>query len=353
MAVRTACDRYLMRNALIIVEQGMAVFPLRPGSKLPALGRGWQQRVTRDPDVVRRVWRSAPYNIGVATGEPSSILVVDLDAPPGIGLPHGRQVLAGIARAADAEIPRDTRTVLTPNGGQHLYFRLPDGIDLRNTAGLEPTSTRGEAADTWSARVRRSRAVATGWYARRLHTRYPTGSSNDFDPRHPSVDLSQLATRRYRMLGLLRRGDARRSRACCARRRRNAEQHLVPCRRPPRPIRCRGRVSEREVSSVLTAACSGHIEVGRFTATEVERAIASGLRRATAAPTTRSNLAQRTRADGLTPFGTGRLLSASPNLRPRRASGRSRTRRPRRAGNAPTRRRRPAPRGDGWPGSRC
>ena len=30
---------------------------------------------------------------------------------------------------------RNTRTVVTPSGGQHLYFRLPPEVDLRNTAG--------------------------------------------------------------------------------------------------------------------------------------------------------------------------------------------------------------------------
>jgi hypothetical protein len=62
-------------------------------------------------------------------------VVIDLDAAKAPGEPHGRQSLAALARNRGATIPRDTRTVVTPSGGQHLYFRLPPEADLRNTAG--------------------------------------------------------------------------------------------------------------------------------------------------------------------------------------------------------------------------
>jgi hypothetical protein len=69
------------------------VFPLRPGTKRPALHRfdrcprtgpcqhthqGWERRATTDPDRIRAAWAASDHNIGLATG-PSGLVVIDLD----------------------------------------------------------------------------------------------------------------------------------------------------------------------------------------------------------------------------------------------------------------------------------
>jgi Bifunctional DNA primase/polymerase, N-terminal len=43
--------------------------------------------------------------------------------------------LVTLAAQAGQPYPGDTLTVITPSGGRHLYFRMPPGIYLRNTAG--------------------------------------------------------------------------------------------------------------------------------------------------------------------------------------------------------------------------
>jgi hypothetical protein len=89
-------DRHrLLTAALAAAAQGFHVFPLRPGTKRPALHgekscprtgpcrdghRGWEQRATTDLGRIRQCWSAAPFNIGIATG-PSGLVVVDLDTP--------------------------------------------------------------------------------------------------------------------------------------------------------------------------------------------------------------------------------------------------------------------------------
>lgn len=136
MTVIAVADRdpALVREALRIADEGMAVFPLRPNSKVPALGAGWQRRATRDPGRIRSWWSSEAFNIGAVTG--GGVVVVDLDAPKAHGEQPGRDAFAELARGLGQEVPEDTRTVITPGGGVHLYFRIPVGVALRNSAGM-------------------------------------------------------------------------------------------------------------------------------------------------------------------------------------------------------------------------
>ncbi len=127
--------------ALVAAESGLYVFPCVPRGKTPAV-RNWEQAATRDPDQITEWWtQPAPYNIGAATGR-AGIVVIDLDdgrgdpsPEPFTGARGGRDVLAMLAERAGQPAPFDTWTVATPTGGAHLYFRAPDGLELRNSAG--------------------------------------------------------------------------------------------------------------------------------------------------------------------------------------------------------------------------
>ncbi|MGX9921377.1 bifunctional DNA primase/polymerase [Streptomyces sp. NPDC002248] len=139
----------LLAAALACAERGWPVFPLRPGSKRPALHGearcprtgpcesghlGWEQRATTDPDRIRRAWASGDYNVGLATG-PANLVVVDLDVPkPGAEGPGGAARLRALAERHRQPVP-STRTVRTPSGGTHLYFPAPLAARLHNTAG--------------------------------------------------------------------------------------------------------------------------------------------------------------------------------------------------------------------------
>ncbi|MER6733604.1 bifunctional DNA primase/polymerase [Streptomyces puniciscabiei] len=144
-------NEHLLRAALDAAERGWHVFPLRPGSKPPALHGEksctrtgvcagghvkWEQRATTDPERIRAAWTRAPFNVGIATG-PSGLLVVDLDTPEHKGssdAPDGATTFAALCERAGHAVPTTYRT-RTPSGGTHLYFTAPPGLRLGNTAG--------------------------------------------------------------------------------------------------------------------------------------------------------------------------------------------------------------------------
>ncbi|MFJ4360649.1 bifunctional DNA primase/polymerase [Streptomyces massasporeus] len=141
----------LMRAALNAAERGWHVFPLRPGTKRPALHgetacphtgpcarghRKWEVRATTDPDRIRAAWSQAAFNVGIATG-PSGLLVVDLDVPKdksSTDAPCGATTFGALCERTGQVVPR-SRTVRTASGGLHLYFTAPAAVRLHNTAG--------------------------------------------------------------------------------------------------------------------------------------------------------------------------------------------------------------------------
>jgi len=155
--VRPRLDREVLRLrqvALDAAAAGLFVFPVKAGSKIPAFhgetrcrGRGpcaeghqgWEQRATRDPAQIRRWWsNSTRWNVGIACG-PSGLVVIDLDTrteplPDWDGATTGREVLDQLAAQHGETLP-DTYSVRTPTDGEHAYYRMPDGLELRNTQG--------------------------------------------------------------------------------------------------------------------------------------------------------------------------------------------------------------------------
>ncbi|WP_199440742.1 bifunctional DNA primase/polymerase [Umezawaea beigongshangensis] len=164
----------LVQHALAAAARGWHVFPLRPGSKVPALHGekscprtgscttghvGWERRATRDPDTIRRCWSTGAFNVGIATG-PSGLVVVDLDLPKSpaavvgqdgcsrAGIEWGRDVLTDLCVRGNHDLAElfGTRSVSTARGGEHLYYRAPADVQLRNTA-----ATLGPMVDTRAA----------------------------------------------------------------------------------------------------------------------------------------------------------------------------------------------------------
>ncbi|MGA5319807.1 bifunctional DNA primase/polymerase [Streptomyces seoulensis] len=147
---------HLMRAALNAAVHGWHVFPLRPGGKPPALHGEtscprtgdcsgghvkWEQRATTDPDRIRAAWSRAPFNVGIACG-PSGLLVVDLDVSKDKGCsdaPGGAATFRALCERAGHAVPATYR-VRTASGGEHLYFHVPGGVRLTNTAGTVAAS---------------------------------------------------------------------------------------------------------------------------------------------------------------------------------------------------------------------
>src|SRR4051795_1668375 len=68
--------------ALDYASRGLPVFPVVPRGKTPAVPRGFH-RATTNPATIRRYWTDPDRNIGIPTGAPSGIWVLDVDGVEG------------------------------------------------------------------------------------------------------------------------------------------------------------------------------------------------------------------------------------------------------------------------------
>ena len=146
----------LQACALDAAGRGWHVFPLRPGTKVPAV-RHWEHEATTDAEQIKELWSAElrrrdgwyvlePRNVGIACG-PSGLVVLDLDlAKPSQDRTRwpvqwrehdvwsGADVLTMLAARAGQSVP-ETYVVATPSGGRHLYFAAPDDVPVRNSTG--------------------------------------------------------------------------------------------------------------------------------------------------------------------------------------------------------------------------
>ncbi|CAL9515168.1 hypothetical protein SUDANB95_03687 [Actinosynnema sp. ALI-1.44] len=269
--------------AMAAVERGWPVFPLRPLGKVPAL-KDWDRRATLDRDRVEAWWRHRPYNIGISC-RAAGLLVVDLDQ----GVPHGRDVLAELARRHGAEDPVDTYTVFTPSGGEHRYFRAPE-IPLRNTVGklgrhVDTRSAGGYVAAAGSIRHMTSGlrlykvvrdvepAPAPDWLVRLLSPPPPP------PPAPASSVPAPRRVRAYRAAAL--DGEAHRVRTALPGTRANA-LFTAACRLGE--LVGAGWLDEQDAAATLLDAAARHNGVEGWTEREARHHVANGLATGRRAP---------------------------------------------------------------------
>src|SRR5919197_3724913 len=120
--------------AVAYAERGLAVFPLKPRSKLPRTKNGFKNATTRT-ELVAGWWAVSPdSNIGIRCGQASKLIAIDLDSKH-----DGERRFAELAAQRGAEVP-GTTTVKTGGGGVHLLFRPPAGVAVASRvieAGIE------------------------------------------------------------------------------------------------------------------------------------------------------------------------------------------------------------------------
>lgn len=133
-----------LHSALELAKQGFHVFPLEPGSKVPAINH-WQHKATRDPEQIKRWWtdpvmdEEMDRNIGIYTGrfeDDRALIVVDVD-------------VKADRNGFDALEEYDMTPSLmsnTPSGGVHIIYVadkpvkqgtnvLGPGVDIRSYGG--------------------------------------------------------------------------------------------------------------------------------------------------------------------------------------------------------------------------
>ena len=136
-------DNKMLDEALALAGKGWPIFPLHtptakggcscqrtkcasPG-KHPRTPKGVKDATT-DTATIKKLWglwRDA--NIGIATGQASGIVAIDIDADKG-GLESWEDLQDMYGRV-------DTLTSYTGGGGMHLLFNAPEGRVLRNSTG--------------------------------------------------------------------------------------------------------------------------------------------------------------------------------------------------------------------------
>lgn len=142
-------DNPRLREALRLISYGLGVFPLQ-GMRQGSSGRlvctcgspkcehpgkhplarlapkGLKNATTCAATVERWFTQVRLANIGLATGP---VVVLDVDPR------HGGDESLRLLEAEHGPLPLTCR-VLTGGGGEHIFFLPPDGIEIRNSAGL-------------------------------------------------------------------------------------------------------------------------------------------------------------------------------------------------------------------------
>ena len=125
----------MLEHALKYASLGWAVFPCRPGDKSPATEHGLHDATT-DPDQIRAWWTEQPNcNIGLACGEPSGVVALDLDVKNG-----GTEFWAA-AVEDNGSLPEGAYESQTGGGGTHYLFAfngernydIAPGVEIRST----------------------------------------------------------------------------------------------------------------------------------------------------------------------------------------------------------------------------
>jgi hypothetical protein len=168
----------LLAAALAYADDGLPVFPCDAGSKRPLTEHGFTD-ASRDPATIAGWWKRWPSAmIGMPTGEPSGVWVLDVDDP------------ASFAASAPA-LPR-TREVKTGKGF-HLHWRRDPENVVRN-AQRHPR-TGWPFPDMHGAEVR-----GDGGYVILPPSRHPSGRlyawADDREPVAAPADLLAIVTKR-------------------------------------------------------------------------------------------------------------------------------------------------------------
>lgn len=127
----------LLDYALYYVSKGWAVFPLSPRSKVPLWGSNGLLDATTDTEKVEAWWKENPeYNIGIATGEKSGFVVMDVDPRNG-----GNETL--YEKVIEHGSLPGTIQFRTGGGGRHFLFRYP-GYKVKSTNIFPGLDSKGD-----------------------------------------------------------------------------------------------------------------------------------------------------------------------------------------------------------------
>lgn len=126
----------ILEAALKYRTMGISIFPVNPNTKKPLVEwKKYQSEYPTDAEV-RQWFEKTSNGIGIVTGKLSNLFVVDFDRyKPGFDEGRATELIPDSIHAP---------TVKTIRGGQHLYFRNPDGSYTIGAAVAPGIDYRGE-----------------------------------------------------------------------------------------------------------------------------------------------------------------------------------------------------------------
>jgi putative DNA primase/helicase len=174
----------MIQSALALARRGLRIFPCKVGDKQPVTNNGFKD-ASNDPAFVVRWWSNGPpFNIGVATGSTSGVLVVDVD--------NDRDGEASL-RALEIEYGTLPATVESITGkGRHIWLKMPErpvpcsvdrigpGIDVRADGGYvicPPSIHPSGRAYAWSVDSASAFADPPAWLLARALTPTTNGAT--------------------------------------------------------------------------------------------------------------------------------------------------------------------------------
>ena len=130
----TAHESALLGAALDYAARGWAVLPLR--GKVPALAHGLRDATT-DPDRIALWWTAEHRGRNIGIVAPANVLILDVDTAHGHAAEADGVAALAALESAHGDLP-DTPRATTGGGGEHLWFKLPEGVRHGNERGALP-----------------------------------------------------------------------------------------------------------------------------------------------------------------------------------------------------------------------
>lgn len=110
-----------------LIEQGLSVYLMQPKTSVPFKGSRGHLDATNDINELKRLIEAHgnDSNLGVSLVD-TGLVVLDIDRH---GSKNGFESLIGLGIKFNLD---EEAVEITPNAGAHVFFRVPDGVDVNN-----------------------------------------------------------------------------------------------------------------------------------------------------------------------------------------------------------------------------
>lgn len=125
----------LLTTALSYAKLRLKVFPLSPMAKIPLKNTsGFKESTTDEEKIFNWFTENEQANVGISMVD-SPVFVIDVDnhKADNEGLKSLNKLLGGVP------LPEDVTIVETANGGFHLFFKAPEGVEIKQQINFMPS----------------------------------------------------------------------------------------------------------------------------------------------------------------------------------------------------------------------